>query len=226
MDEACAALSCKTGAEGKLSRKAGGCTGTDSSGNCGTVRGTSTPLTVTGAGTDEGEGGDANDFEGCKRGIGSASRAASEETCGVTKPLRAGLEDGVEGITTVSAIGVVVREGMEPVLPATGATQDDALPPLAPEHVHVQGPLPLTTPVIPEEHKPLCGLTRVDVPLAGPQAPSIGEGGSRGAVQLTLIPPFSPRQLQFQGPLPAVVVAVPPEQSPSTGAEVAVAPLA
>jgi hypothetical protein len=174
---------------------------------------------------EDGVGGVAKDLDGVSCGMTCLSKAGISEdgSCGVTKPLCV----GADATTVVSWFAeVVVNDGIAPVLPATGATQDTALPPLAPEQVHVHGPLPLTVPVMPDEHNPLCGLTKVDTPLAAPHTPSTGAGGSKGAVQLTLMPPFCPRQLQFHGPFPAMLVAVPLEQSPSTGADVAVAPLA
>jgi hypothetical protein len=110
-----------------------------------------------------------------------------------------------------------MTDGIEPVFPATGATQEAGLPPLAPEQVHVHGPLPLTDPVIPEEHNPFCGFARVAAPLAAPQAPSSGAGGSKGAVQLVVMPPFSPEQLQFHGPLPTTPERTPEAQRLSVG---------
>lgn len=53
----------------------------------------------------------------------------------------------------------------------------------------------------------------------------MGGGGTSGAVQLTVIPPFAPMQPQFQGPLPLSAVAVPDVQSPSSGAALAATPL-
>lgn len=45
------------------------------------------------------------------------------------------------------------------------------LPPLAPAHVHVQGPAPLTAVAVPVAHSPAVGATSVSPPFAVPQAP-------------------------------------------------------
>ena len=134
----------------------------------------------------------AGDFDGVRRGITVVSndgKASCDGRCGVTSPAC----PFVAGIALPSLESAFsVTEGMEPFLSAAGATHETALPPLTPEHVHVQGPLPLTEPLTPAEHRPACGLVRVGTPPASPQAPSSGAGGCNGAVQLTVMPPFNP----------------------------------
>jgi hypothetical protein len=125
------------------------------------------------------------------------------------------------------ASGGMLSEGSAPPpLVASGATQPTAPPPLVPEQLQVHGPLPLTALAIPAEHNPLCGVVSVGSPLIGPQAPVTGAGGIRGAVQLTVMPLFWPRQFQFHGPSPLTAVTVPAEQSPSEGCSTAATPLA
>lgn len=110
--------------------------------------------------------------------------------------------------------------------PANGATQPAAAPPFMPEQDHVHGPEPLTGPIIPAAHNPVSGVVRVTTPLAEPQAPSTGAGGKSGAVQLTVMPPLRPMQLQFQGPSPLTEDTTPDEHKLSTGTEDVANPLA
>jgi hypothetical protein len=118
-------------------------------------------------------------------------------------------------------------EGSEPTSPpASGATQPTALPPFTPEQLHVQGPRPLTALLMPALQRPLRGVVRVGTPLAIPQTPLIGDGGCKGAVQLTVMPLFSPIQLQFHGPWPLTEVAVPVVQRLSIGCTTIATPLA
>lgn len=138
---------------------------------------------------------------------------------GVTRPT--GAERGVGASTPASPEDGVTIDGIPletpfPV-PASGATQLTAPPPFVPEQLHVHGPFPLTALEMPAEQSPPFGIVAVVTPLAGPQTPTIGAGGISGAVQLTVMPPFAPRQFQFHGPLPLMDVAVPEEQSPSEG---------
>jgi hypothetical protein len=110
--------------------------------------------------------------------------------------------------------------------PAKGATQPTALPPLTPEQLHVHGPCPLTALEMPALHRPLFGFVRLGTPFPCPQTPLTGAGGCRGAVQLTVMPLFSPMQFQFHGPLPLTAVAVPAEQRLSIGCKAIAEPFA
>jgi hypothetical protein len=62
-----------------------------------------------------------------------------------------------------------------------------------------------------------------EVVLAEPHlAATLGNGAAHEAV----VPPFTPAQLQFQGPVPVSAEAVPVEQRPVVGAPVVATPLA
>lgn len=137
---------------------------------------------------------------------------------GVTRPAGAALGAGASPLSKEG----VVKEGNgvpAPVPPAKGATQLTAPPPFVPEQDHVHGPLPLTALAMPAEHKALFGTVMVGTPLDAPHAPTIGGGGINGAVQLTVMPPLEPMQLQFQGPSPLTAVAAPVEHKPSFGVD-------
>jgi len=145
----------------------------------------------------------------------SSGGSGPDGSIGVTRwPVLIGVEGGARSLI----VGAVTSEGSDPTLsPAKGPTQATAPPPLVPEQLQVQGPCPLTALEIPAEHRPLRGAAKVGTPLAGPHAPVTGAGGCSGAVQLTVMPPFSPRQFQFQGPLPLTPVAEPVEHNSSIG---------
>lgn len=146
---------------------------------------------------------------------------------GVTRPTGAAIGTGASsGLADgVTIEGNRAEDGADP-LTASGATQLTAPPPFVPEQLHVQGPLPLTALEMPAEQRPVLGMVGVVTPLAAPQTPLIGAGGINGAVQLTDMPPFDPRQFQFHGPLPLTSVAVPREHSPSEGWATAATPFA
>jgi hypothetical protein len=88
----------------------------------------------------------------------------------------------------------------------------------------VQGPTPLTTGRLPSPQRLVVGFAQ-DVPAAEPQeldAPALAPQG-------VVVPPFVPKQVQFQGPAPAVgktVVAVPGLQRLSVGLAQTVVPFA
>ena len=66
---------------------------------------------------------------------------------------------------------------------ATGADQEADVPPLVPVHVHVHGPVPVTSEAVPVEQMLLAGLEVTAVPLAVPQTPFIaflGAGAGTG----------------------------------------------
>ncbi len=149
-----------------------------------------------------------------------------EGSFGVTRPFLPTVVGAGSGIEIPSS-GVVVIDGKDPTsLPASGATQPTALPPFTPEQLHVHGPLPLTALEIPPLQRPLRGVVKVGTPFAEPQTPLIGEGGCNGAVQLTVMPLFSPIQLQFHGPLPLTELGVPVEQRLSIGCTAMATPFA
>ena len=79
---------------------------------------------------------------------------------------------------------------------------------------------------MPPLHNPLRGVVKVGTPFAAPHTPLIGAGGCKGAVQLTVMPLFSPMQFQFQGPFPLTAVALPAAQRLSIGCIIIAAPLA
>jgi len=219
-----------------VSRTGGGATGVASEGNsgatCGTVKGGLTFCAI---------------IEGAAEACGGVAKFAAElggmdplsiggkgpdGKCGVTREARGPAVTAAAGaaIGAGASLGAVTIDGSEPPdMPpetASGATQPTAPPPLVPEQLHVQGPAPLTALEMPAEHNPLFGVISVGNPFAGPQFPVTGAGGIREAVQLTVMPPFWPRQFQFQGPLPLTAVAVPLEHSPSIGCTTAATPLA
>jgi hypothetical protein len=59
---------------------------------------------------------------------------------------------------------------------ATGAEQDAFVPPLAPLHVQLHGPLPLTDDGVPALQRFADGLLEVATPLAEPHVPLTGLG--------------------------------------------------
>ena len=56
------------------------------------------------------------------------------------------------------------------------ALQFAVVPPLAPAHDHVQGPVPATTEGVPTLQSPVDGFDATVVPLVGPQTPFTGAG--------------------------------------------------
>ena len=104
-----------------------------------------------------------------------------------------------------------------------GAEQVAAEPPFDPAQLQFHGPLPLTAEAEPVVQSPLAGALLTATPFAEPHAPFTGAGGSFAA-QIAMVPPLLPRQLQFQGPLPVTVVAVPALQRLVVGALVRSAP--
>jgi hypothetical protein len=184
-------------------------------------------------------------LDGLTCGMAPRSSGGNDEadSCGVTKELEDVVDAAANGVETGAFMtgergaaegagcchdGVVVAEGMGCGIegfPPTGATQLTAPPPFVPEQLHVQGPRPLTALEIPDEHRPDFGASKAMAPCAAPHRPTTGGGGMRGAVQLTVIPPFSPIQAQFHGPLPLTSVGVPAEQNPARGRETKATPL-
>jgi hypothetical protein len=220
----------KAGAGANVSRIGGGVKGSTPAGSSGAEAGGSIPcsLTSAGAGTADGSFGKLSVEEGFKFGTVPAFMGASFSVvrCGVTRPTGAADGAGASVSSPLLAFTTEGRGAEEAPAPAKGATQLTALPPFVPEQLHVQGPLPLTALAIPAEQSPLRGIVSVVTPCAEPHSPTTGGGGIKGAVQLTVMPPFWPRQPQFHGPEPLTLVATPAEQSPSVGSAIIAAPLA
>ena len=79
------------------------------------------------------------------------------------------------------------------------------LPPCSPVHVQVHGPAPDTTVAVPDVHRFVTGAAARFAPLELPHSPF----SVLFALQLAVVPVFSPVQLQVQGPAPDTAVAVP-----------------
>ena len=118
----------------------------------------------------------------------------------------------------------------EPHWPLTGvvaifAEQFAVEPPFDPAQVQVQGPLPPTVLALPAVQRLLAGAVVKVPPLAEPHWPLTG-GVAMFAEQFAVEPPFDPAQVQFQGPLPLTVLALPAAQRLLAGAVVKVPPSA
>ena len=100
-------------------------------------------------GTGVGRGAAAKAFVDAMLGETKEGKLLAGGRCGVTN-----LVGGATGAGAATLL-VVIRDGMAPVLPVTGAMHEAGEPPLTPEHVHVHGPLPLTVPEMPAAHRPL-----------------------------------------------------------------------
>lgn len=107
----------------------------------------------------------------------------------------------------------------------SGAEHCAVLPPLAPAHDQVQGPLPPTADAEPALHSPAAGAAGVATPFAAPQAPFTRPGGIC-AEHAALTPLFAPWHVQLHGPVPETAVGVPPLHSPVLGAEAVWVPFA
>jgi hypothetical protein len=107
-----------------------------------------------------------------------------------------------------------------------GAAQVAVVPPFDPAQVQFQGPLPVTVDGVPALQSLLVGAVLVMTPFAAPHWPFTGGADARGAEQTAVVPPLLPTQLQFQGPLPVTLVAVPALQRLVVGAVVTATPAA
>lgn len=114
--------------------------------------------------------------------------------------------------TGADAVGVLLDGPHAPFTIACDA-HEDAVPPLTPLQLHVNGPEPDTTLAEPAEHKPLVGADPENCPFAGPHAPLT----MRRAWQLTLFPPLMPLQFQSNGPAPITDVEFPVAHKPDVG---------
>jgi len=112
---------------------------------------------------------------------------------------------------------------------ASWAEQLAFVPTLLPAHDHVQGPEPATADAVPVLQRLVVGFDATVVPFDDPHTPFTGDGGGVVvvfcAVQAVLVPPFSPLQVHFHGPVPLMVEAVPALQGvPAAGFDASVAP--
>ena len=108
---------------------------------------------------------------------------------------------------------------------ARSAWHDAVVPPFDPAQLHVQGPVPRTFEAVPAEHKLAVGTVETVVPLALPHAPLTGAGVLL-AEHCAVVPPLLLMQLQFHGPVPLMVEAVPVLHRLEVGAVATVVPLA
>jgi hypothetical protein len=111
--------------------------------------------------------------------------------------------------------------GSEP-LEASLSEHEAVAPPLLLAQVHDHGPLPLTFEAVPALQRFAVGAVLTDAPFALPQAPF----GSNRAEQLAVVPPPEPAQVQFHGPEPLTLEALPALQRFAAGALVRSAPFA
>jgi len=87
------------------------------------------------------------------------------------------------------------------------------VPLYTPAQVQVQGPEPDTEDAVPTEQRLVVGAEPIYVPLEEPQTPST----DLLAVQVGVVPPYTPAQVQVQGPEPDTEDAVPDEQKLAVG---------
>jgi hypothetical protein len=99
------------------------------------------------------------------------------------------------------------------------AEQLAVVPPPDPAHVQVHGPEPLTLEAAPTLQRFAVGVLVRSDPLEEPHAPFTDCPFTEArAEQVAVVPPLLPTQLQFQGPLPAIVDAEPALQRLLVGA--------
>src|SRR6185437_12163762 len=99
------------------------------------------------------------------------------------------------------------------------------LPPLLPEQLQLQGPLPEMFEAVPVEQRLVVGVLLRLCPFDEPQAPLTATAFS-GAEHCAAVPPFVLAQLQLQGPLPEIIELLPALQKPVVGAVLTATPLA
>jgi hypothetical protein len=134
----------------------------------------------------------------------------------------------VEAVPAVQRllVGALVRTAPfdEPHAPLTaedvGAQHNPVAPPLLPVQLQVHGPLPLTADAWPALQRLALGAVLTATPFALPHVPTI----LSRAEQLAVVPPFEPAHVQFHGPEPPPVEAVPAVQRLLVGALVRSAP--
>jgi hypothetical protein len=113
---------------------------------------------------------------------------------------------GAVGVGLAAIVPFAIFVGKQ--LTARVVWQEAVVPPFTPIQLHVQGPVPVTTVGVPVTQRSIEGAIARDCPLELPQTPST----FLFALQFAVVPPFAPRQLHVQGPVPATVVAVPAVQ--------------
>ena len=89
------------------------------------------------------------------------------------------------------------------------AEQLTVVPPFVPMHVQFQGPTPVTLEAVPVVHSPLDGVLGIMEPFAVPHVPLVIVIAAAFAEQLAVDPPFLPSHVQFHGPVPVTLDAVP-----------------
>lgn len=94
-----------------------------------------------------------------------------------------------------------------------GAEQLTFVPPCEARQVQFHGPAPVTVDAAPFAQSEAVGFVSEGTPFAGPQAPLVDLVAEQDAA----LPPFTPEQVQFQGPVPVTGEAVPTLQSPLAG---------
>jgi hypothetical protein len=121
---------------------------------------------------------------------------------------------------------VPLDDPQAPLTAGKTALQLAVVPPFTPVHDQFHGPLPETAVAVPVVQSPVEGAEVSATPLDDPHAPLTGVAVTPFcAVHDAVVPPFDPVHVQFHGPVPSTVVAVPVEQRPVVGVEVNVAPL-
>ena len=110
----------------------------------------------------------------------------------------------------------------EPHAPLTSrlAEQFALVPPFDPVQVQFHGPVPVSVEAEPALQRFELGALKKSCPFDEPHAPLT----SRLAEQLAVDPPFDPVQVQFHGPVPVTVEAVPALQKFELGAVVKLCP--
>src|SRR5271157_3818799 len=107
---------------------------------------------------------------------------------------------------------------LEPVL--IDAVHTTVAPPLLPAQLQLHGPLPATVDAVPALQRLAVGAVLTATPFALPHVPLI----SSRAEQLAVVPPPEPAHVQFHGPEPLTLEAVPALQRFAVGALVRSAP--
>jgi hypothetical protein len=135
--------------------------------------------------------------------------------------------DNVGGVTPIVCVAGALNVMVCAVIVGVNrfAEQLAFAPPLLPPQLQLHGPLPVTEPVAPVEHRFAEGMLEVFAPLALPHKP-LTTIDCKGAEQLALVPPLLPVQLQFHGPLPVTEPVAPAEHRFTDGAPDALTPLA
>jgi hypothetical protein len=161
-----------------------------------------------------------------RTGAPPAARASHEAVVPPAKPLHIQVH-GPLPLTADAApalqrllVGALLRSAPfeEPHAPLTaevvGAQHNPVAPPLLPEQLQDHGPLPLTADAVPALQRLALGAVLTATPFALPHLPTI----SSRAEQLAVVPPPEPAHVQFHGPEPLTLEAVPALQRLVVGA--------